>query len=50
VLKLAFFSFIIGLAAAPVHLVAGQSLTLTLTLGLLTATVVFAGLGLGRRP
>ena len=49
-LKLAFFSFITSLAAAPVHLVTDQPLTLTLTLGLFTATVLFAGVGLGRRP
>jgi hypothetical protein len=49
-LKLAFVSFIISLAAAPVHLLAGQPLTLTWTLGLFSATLVFAGVGLGRRP
>jgi len=49
-LKLAFFSFIVSMAAAPVHLLAGQPLTLTLTLGLFAATVLFAGVGLRRRP
>ena len=49
-LKLAFFSFIVSMATAPVHLLAGQPLTLTLTLGLFAATVLFAGVGLRRRP
>ena len=49
-LKLAFFSFIVSLAAAPVHLVAGHPLTLALTLGLFATTAVFAGVGLRRRP
>ena len=49
-LKLAFSSFIVNLAAAPVHLVAGQPLTLALTLSLFAATVAFAAVGLQRRP
>ena len=49
-LKLAFFSFLVSMAAAPVHLLAGQPLTLTLMLGLFATTAVFAGMGLRRRP
>jgi hypothetical protein len=50
VLKLGFFSFIISVASAPLHLVAGQPLTFALTLCLFAATALFAGVGLLRRP
>jgi hypothetical protein len=48
--KVAYFSFIAALVAAPVHLVAGNSQTRVVVLALLILTALFAAMGLQRRP
>lgn len=48
--KLAYFSFIAALIATPVHLVAGNSQTRVVVLGLLLLTALFTAIGLQRRP
>jgi len=47
--KVAYLSFIAALIAAPVHLVAGNSQSRVVVLGLLILTGLFVALGL-RRP
>ena len=50
VFKVAYISFIGALSATPVHLVAGNTQTRAVVLGLLLASAVFAALGFRRRP
>ena len=48
--KVAYFSFLAVLAATPVHLVAGNSATRAVVLGLLLVSAVFTAIGFQRRP
>ena len=48
--KVAYFSFIAALIATPVHLVAGNSQTRAVVLGLLLVSAVFVAIGFQRRP
>ena len=48
--RTAYFSFIAALVATPVHLVAGNSQTRAVVLGLLLVSAVFVAIGFQRRP
>ena len=48
--KLAYFSFIAALIAAPLHLVVGNSQTRVVVLALLLLTGLFTAIGFQRRP
>jgi hypothetical protein len=48
--KTAYFSFIAALVATPVHLVAGNTQTRAVVLGLVLLSAVFTAIGLQRRP
>ncbi|HJZ98171.1 MAG TPA: hypothetical protein VKE70_16790 [Candidatus Solibacter sp.] len=50
VFRIAYFSFLAALAATPVHLVAGNTQTRAVVLGLLLVSAVFAAIGFQRRP
>jgi hypothetical protein len=50
VFKVAYISFIAALIATPVHLVAGNTQTRAVVLGLLLVSAVFTAIGFQRRP